>query len=157
MSPEQALGREVDGRTDLFSLGVVLYEMVTGRLPFSGAERHGVLIARILHAQPEAMARFNYETPAGVRAIVRKCLEKDRERRYQSARELLVDLRNLERAYEPSMSRREARGHAASRTRADRRRDCGRRRTRARPGARDAEAARAISGARRMRATDSKP
>ena len=83
-------------RTDLFSLGVVLYEMTTGRLPFSGSQASEVT-DRILHAQPEAIARFNYEVPAELERIIRKCLEKDRERRYQSARELLVDLRNLKR------------------------------------------------------------
>jgi two-component system, LytTR family, response regulator len=96
MSPEQALGREVDHRTDLFSLGVVLYEMAAGRLPFAGATPSETM-ARILGSQPEAMARFNYEIPEALDRIVRKCLEKDRERRYQSARDLLVDLRNLER------------------------------------------------------------
>ncbi len=96
MSPEQALGRDVDHRTDLFSLGVVIYEMTTARLPFPGATPSETM-ARILGAQPEAMARFNYEVPEGLDRVVRKCLEKDRERRYQSARELLVDLKNLER------------------------------------------------------------
>jgi TolB-like protein/Flp pilus assembly protein TadD/predicted Ser/Thr protein kinase len=96
MSPEQALGRDVDHRSDLFSLGVVLYEMTTGRLPFSGANT-GETLDRILHSQPEAMARFSYDVPAELERIVRKCLEKERERRYQSARELLVDLKNLKR------------------------------------------------------------
>ncbi len=96
MSPEQALGRDVDFRSDLFSLGAVLYEMATGRLPFAGASTSETL-DRILHAQPEAMARFNYDVPAELERIVRKCLEKERERRYQSAREILIDLRNLQR------------------------------------------------------------
>jgi two-component system LytT family response regulator len=96
MSPEQALGRDVDHRSDLFSLGVVLYEMATARLPFPGATPSETM-ARILGAQPEAIARFNYEIPEGLERVVRKCLEKDRERRYQSARDLLVDLKNLER------------------------------------------------------------
>jgi len=96
MSPEQALGRDVDHRTDLFSLGVVLYEMATARLPFPGATASETM-ARILGSQPEAIARFNYDVPEGLDRVVRKCLEKDRDRRYQSARELLVDLKNLER------------------------------------------------------------
>ena len=94
MSPEQVLGKELDARTDLFSLGVVLYEMTTGRLPFSGSQANEVT-DRILHAQPEALARFNYEVPAELERIIRKCLEKDRERRYQLAREVLADLSRL--------------------------------------------------------------
>jgi len=96
MSPEQALGREVDGRSDIFSLGTVMYEMATGRLPFAGPGTPEV-IARILNDQPEAIARFNYSLPPEFERTVRKCLEKDRERRYQTARDLIVDLRNLER------------------------------------------------------------
>jgi two-component system LytT family response regulator len=96
MSPEQALGRDVDHRTDLFSLGVVLYQMASGKLPFAGSSAQETL-ARILQSPPDALARLNYELPEEFERIVKKCLEKDRERRYQSARELLVDLRNLER------------------------------------------------------------
>jgi serine/threonine protein kinase len=96
MSPEQVLGKEVDHRTDIFSLGVVLYQMATGRLPFTGTSSSETM-DRVLHGQPEAIARFNYDVPNNLERIVRKCLEKDRERRYQSARELLIDLRNLKR------------------------------------------------------------
>ena len=96
MSPEQVLGKEVDHRTDIFSLGIVLYEMATGRLPFAGTSSSETT-DRILHRQPEALARFNYNLPTELERITRKCLEKDRERRYQSSRELLVDLRNLKR------------------------------------------------------------
>jgi serine/threonine protein kinase/Tfp pilus assembly protein PilF len=96
MSPEQALGRDVDGRSDIFSLGVVIYEMLTARLPFEGGVATEV-IDRIIHQEPLPLARFNYNVPAELERITRKCLEKDRARRYQSSREIATDLRNLKR------------------------------------------------------------
>jgi serine/threonine protein kinase/Tfp pilus assembly protein PilF len=96
MSPEQALGREVDHRSDLFSLGAVLYELATARRPFSGMNANETLDL-ILHARPAAISDFNRDVPAELERIVGKCLEKDRERRYQSAGELLVDLESLQR------------------------------------------------------------
>jgi serine/threonine protein kinase len=79
----------VDHRTDLFSLGVVMYQMASGKLPFAGSSAQETL-ARILQSPPDALGRLNYELPEEFERIVKKCLEKDRERRYQSARELLV-------------------------------------------------------------------
>jgi len=96
MSPEQALGKAADPRSDIFSIGVVLYQLVTGRLPFAGATQAETLL-RITSSQPEPMARFNYELPLELERIVRKCLEKEPRRRYQTAAELLVDLRNFDR------------------------------------------------------------
>jgi len=94
MSPEQALGRETDARADLWSLGVILYEMTTGRLPFHG-ESITETIDKITHAQPEAIARFNYDVPAELEVIIKKALRKAPDERYQSAHDLLVDLKSL--------------------------------------------------------------
>src|SRR5208337_2244371 len=99
MSPEQALGEPVDARTDLFSFGSVLYEMATGRAPFSRSTL-GETIAHILQSEPEAMGRTNCEVPAELERITRKCLKKKRQERYQTAKELRIDLQGLKRATE---------------------------------------------------------
>src|SRR5262245_20338207 len=106
MSPEQVLGKEIDHRSDLFSVGVVLYELATGQRPFTGSN-FGELVNNIVHAQPPAIARLNYNVPPELERITLKCLQKSPDRRYQSARELLVDLRNLARQLEqgPAASR----------------------------------------------------
>ncbi len=96
MSPEQALGKDVDQRTDIFSLGVVMYEMATGQLPFSGVSPTDTIML-ITQAQPESVSRVNYKVPDEIDRIIRKCLEKDRDRRFQTARDLLIDLKNFKR------------------------------------------------------------
>jgi serine/threonine protein kinase/Flp pilus assembly protein TadD len=94
MSPEQARGLYVDARTDIFSLGVVLYEMITGRSPFARATVADV-IASILEKEPPPLAEFTSEATEAMEAIIRKALRKDREERYQTVGELLADLKSL--------------------------------------------------------------
>jgi eukaryotic-like serine/threonine-protein kinase len=96
MSPEQAMGEELDGRTDLFSLGIVLYEMATGRQAFSGTTTAAVFDA-ILHRTPVSPVKLNPQLPARLETILDKALEKDPKLRYQAASDFRVDLQRLKR------------------------------------------------------------
>jgi serine/threonine-protein kinase len=94
MSPEQARGKEVDARTDIFSLGIVLYELVAGRAPFAGESSTDVLAA-ILDKDPPPLARYADDIPQELQRIATKCLRKDRDERYQTMKDVLLDLKEL--------------------------------------------------------------
>src|SRR5438270_1002134 len=100
MSPEQARGLQVDARTDIFSLGVLIYEMVTRRLPFAGSDTIEILAAILSDKEPPPLARYRHEAPAELERIVEKALAKERDERYQSAKDLLIDLRHLKKRLE---------------------------------------------------------
>jgi serine/threonine protein kinase len=96
MSPEQVRAKDVDGRTDLFSFGAVLYEMATGKMPFKGSSS-GEICGAILHQEPVPPSQVNPQVPPGLQAAIRKALEKDRNLRYQNAAEMRTDLQRLKR------------------------------------------------------------
>src|SRR5207253_10572302 len=95
MSPEQARGLQIDARTDIFSLGVVLYEMVAGRLPFDGSNRNEIMASVLSDKEPQPLTRYSSEAPTELGRIVLKALRKNRDERYQTIKDMLLDLQSL--------------------------------------------------------------
>jgi serine/threonine protein kinase len=95
MSPEQARGLTVDARTDVFSLGIVLYEMVAGRLPFDGSNRNEIMASILSDKEPQPLTRYTSEAPTELGRIVLKALRKNRDERYQTIKDMLLDLKSL--------------------------------------------------------------
>ena len=114
MSPEQTRGVEVDARSDVFSFGVVLYEMITSHAPFQG-ETASDLIATILKEEPAPLAQYSLDVPEVLQGIISKALRKDKEERYQSIQDLLVDLNDLKEGLEIESKLRHAAQPAGSR------------------------------------------
>jgi serine/threonine protein kinase/tetratricopeptide (TPR) repeat protein len=100
MSPEQARGIQVDARTDIFSLGVLIYEMIAGRLPFEGSNKNEIVASILSDKEPPPLARYAREVPAELERIVAKALRKNRDERYQNTKDLLLDLKTLKQRLE---------------------------------------------------------
>ena len=133
MSPEQALGEAIDQRSDLFSLGILLYEMATGQRPFIGASDAAMYDA-LLHASPAAPTTLRDGLPVEFDLVIGRALEKDRELRYQSAADLGADLKRLQRPPATRIGRRPSPGEAAARARMANRSDRGAAAARVGPG-----------------------
>lgn len=100
MSPEQARGHQVDARTDIFSLGVVIYELLTGQLPFEGSSIYEIIASILSDKEPPPLSRYSREVPAELERIVSKALRKNRDERYQTIKDLLLDLQSLKQQLE---------------------------------------------------------
>src|SRR5437588_5350243 len=100
MSPEQARGMPVDARTDIFSLGILIYEMVAGRLPFEGASKNQIMASVLSDKEPQPLTRYSSEAPTELGRIVLKALRKNRDERYQTIKDMLLDLQSLKQDLE---------------------------------------------------------